>query len=95
MVSTSVVSSGSDQVQVGMYLAGDVQAAALADDLRIAQEVHANLLAHKQTKANAIQTISTQTVGLLTGKTTRQRDELAKAEKAVSELQKQIEQLGR
>ena len=94
MMSTSLVSSGSDQVQVGMYLAGDVQAAALAEDLRLAQEAFGNL-SMKHPKKDVIHTMSTEAAGLLTGKATRQRQELAKAEKTVSELQKQIEQLGR
>ena len=95
VISTSVVPSGSDQVQVGMYLVGDVQAAALAEDLLLAQEAFGNLLMKHPKKENVIQTISTEAAELFTGKTTRQRQESAKAEKAVSELQKRIEQLGK
>jgi hypothetical protein len=94
VISTSLVDVGANHVQIGMHLAGDVQAATLAEDFRTAQEVHANLLA-EQAKASVVQTISTQTVGLITGKTAQQRRELENAEKAVSELQKRIEQLAR
>jgi hypothetical protein len=95
MISTSLVDVGSNHVQVGMYLAGDVQAAALAEDLRTFQETYAALLAEQQIKGNVVQTISTQTVGLITGKTAQQRRELENAEKAVLEVQKRIEQLAR
>jgi hypothetical protein len=95
MISTSVVPSGSEEVQVGLYVAGDVQAAALAEDLRLAQEALENLLMKQPKKSYIIHTISTEAAGLLTGKAARQRQELANAKKAVSELQKRIEQLGK
>lgn len=95
MISTSVVPCGFDQTQVCMYLAGDVQAAALAEDLRLAQEALGNVLLKHAKNENVIHTFSTAAAGLFTGKTTRQVEELTKAEQAVSEVQKRIEQLGR
>jgi hypothetical protein len=94
MMSTSVVPAGTSQVQVGMYLSGDAEAAALAENLRISQEAFAKLLA-KHSKDNVFQTISTQTGNLLTGKTARQRRELEEAKKAVAETQARIEQLAK
>jgi hypothetical protein len=95
MISTSVVPSGSEEVQVGLYVAGDVQAAALAEDLRLAQETLEALLMKQPKKNHVIQTISTEAAGLLTGKATRERQELENAKRTVSELQKRIEQLGK
>jgi hypothetical protein len=92
MVSTSIVPSGSEQTQIGMYLAGDLDAAGLAEDLRLAQDAHAHLL--KQARSTRlIQTISTETASLITGRAARQRQEQQKSEQAVADLQHELESL--
>jgi hypothetical protein len=95
VMSTSLVDAGTEAVQVGMYLAGDLEAAALAEDFRNTEEIYADLLNKQKAKGNVIQTISTEAAGLLTGKSARQRQELENAEKAVEELRGQIEQLAK
>jgi len=95
VISTSVVPSGSASSQVGMYLLGDRQAAALAEQLWLAQESFENLLASPTKKPGILQTISTEAAEVFTGKTADQRPELTKAEHAVLEVQKRIEQLAR
>jgi hypothetical protein len=93
--STSVVSSGATQLQVGMYLVGDAQAASLAEELWLSQEIRESLLSNQPKSESVIHSISTEAAGLFSDKAQRPRDELVRAERAVLELQKQIEQLGR
>jgi hypothetical protein len=95
LFSTSVVPSGATQIQVGMYLVGDAEAAALAEELWLSQELRKNLLMNQSKSDSVIQTISTEAVGLFTDKATRQREELARADQTVADLQKKIEQLSR
>lgn len=95
VISTSVVPSGSASSQVGMYLLGDRQAAALAEQLWLAQESYENLLSTQTKKPSLLHTISTEAAGVFTGKTADEHPELAKAEKSILELQKRIGQLAR
>ncbi len=66
--STSVVPAGLEQSQIGMYLVGDAEAAALARELRQVQESHdAVLAAHLSKEADGLfdtmyATVSTQAV---------------------------------
>ena len=65
--STSVVPAGADQTLVGMYLAGDLQAAALAEELRECWKWrHAPAAPARQ--RIALDTFSTQAAGFFTGK---------------------------
>lgn len=95
VISTSVVPSGSARAQVGMYLVGDRQAAALAEQLWLAQESFENLLVKQAKKDGIFQTISTEAAEVFTGKTADQHPDLTKAEQAISALQKRIGQLAR
>jgi hypothetical protein len=91
--STSQVEAGGDRVQVGMYLAGNLEAARLAEGLRIAQERYDALLARQQSKGHVFQVISTSTVGLITGSAAQERQSVQEAEKTVAETQQQIQRL--
>jgi hypothetical protein len=95
LFATSVVPSGGAQVQVGMYLLGDAQAASLAEELWLSQEIRENLLLSQPKSEGVIHSISTPAVGLFSDKATRQREALIRAEQTVLDVQKQIEQLSR
>jgi hypothetical protein len=95
MLSTSVVSVGLKQAQIGMYLSPDAECAALADELRTREKTYEDLLAKAQTKGNVFQTISTQASGLLTGAKSQQRKKLQEVEEAVLEIQNRLKQLAK
>jgi hypothetical protein len=97
VISTSVVPSGADQAHIGLYLAGNAEATAVAEDFCRVQEARASLLAARQGKDCAFETFSTQAVVLFTGKKSESqaRKELDDAERAVSEVQNQLQQLSR
>ncbi len=97
LLSTSVVTAGAETAHVGLYLAGDQDAAAQAELLRHAQETRAAARVAKPAKENVFDTISLQTVSLFTGKkapraapTQKQLDE---AQKAVAEAEQRLKQL--
>ena len=95
--STSVVPAGARVVEVGMYLAGDAEAASLAEQLRRAQENHAELLAAQPPKPNVFDTFSCQTVGLFKGKKSQPPSsaDVEEAEQALADVQQQLKQLSR
>ncbi|HEX3724999.1 MAG TPA: hypothetical protein VHV08_02100 [Pirellulales bacterium] len=96
-LSTSVVPSGVERLPIGMYLAGDAEAAALAERLRLAQDSRQALQTAHAAKENVFDTISSQTVGLFTGKKseTPRRKEWDEAERTVLAVQKQLANLAR
>ena len=89
--STSVVPAGNNQIEVGMYLAGDGQAANLAEELRVYQDAYAKLAADAA-KENVFQTISTETGSLLAGKPSK-KQALKESRKAIADTQQRIKQL--
>ncbi len=95
--STSVVPAGADQTLVGMYLAGDLQAAALAEELRRVLEVRAMLPPPRPANECALDTFSTQAAGFFTGKkpTPPVDKERQDAERAIVEVQSRLRQLAR
>ncbi|MBI3837864.1 MAG: hypothetical protein HY288_08025 [Planctomycetia bacterium] len=97
LFSTSIVAAGADQTQVGMYLAADAEAAALADELRRVQEAHAAAEAIPPAKLGAFETISIQTAGLFTGKksATQARKKMKDAERDVRDVEDRLRQLAR
>jgi hypothetical protein len=95
MMSSSVASIGNAELKIGMYLSGDVEAASLADDLRVAQQTYQSLLTKQSAKSDWLHTISTQTADHLTGKAARRRRELEDAKKTVAERQDRVERLAR
>jgi hypothetical protein len=93
--SNSVVSSGSKQVQVGMYLVDDPTAAALVEELRIC-EANRDALAKHSTKDGVFQPISTQSAGLFGGLTNSQhRKKLQEIDSAIQQAQTRLKQLAR
>lgn len=73
-----------DQAEVGVYLASDTQAAAVAEELRMSQERVADLRAKQSSSGNLFQTISLKSGSLFGSKeTAKRRQELEDAEKAV------------
>ncbi len=94
--STTVVPSGTEQAQIGLYLSGDSEAAAVAEDFRRVQETRAVLVA-RPSKDCPLETFSTQAVVLLTGKKSESqaRKELDEAERAVVDVYNQLQQLAR
>jgi hypothetical protein len=97
LISTSVGSAGTEQAQIGMYLACDAEAAALAEELRRAHETYATILKTLPTKECALETISNQAAGLFTGKKPEPqvRKELADAEKAMVDVQERLKELAK
>jgi hypothetical protein len=97
LVSTSVVAAGSCEAEVALYLAGDADAAALAEQLRAAQETHAKVLASQRAKEGVFDTISSQTVRLFTGKKSdaERLKELHDAEKSIAQVEHQLRQMAR
>jgi hypothetical protein len=96
LLSTSLVDIGASQAQVGMYLAGDVQAAATAEEFCAAQETYANLLAKHSANDNVFQTISTQTAHLFkTRQAVEEAKSLENAEHAVRDARQRLEQMAR
>ncbi len=97
LISTSVVPAGANQVQVGMYLAGDAEAADLAEELRRAQETRAAMLTAGPAKDSVLETISIQASGLFLGKKSESqaRTELKDAERNVDDVQNRLKQLAR
>lgn len=47
MMTESIVPAGVEQAQVGLYLAGDLQAAKLVDQLRVVQDAYGDVLYHQ------------------------------------------------
>jgi hypothetical protein len=97
LISTSVVAAGGDQAQVGMYLAGDIEASNLAEDLRRAQENHLLLLRARPPKDNVLESFSTQAVSIFTGKKPdpHSRREVVEAGREVTEIESRLKQLTR
>jgi hypothetical protein len=80
-----------------MYLAGDAEAASLAEQLRRAQEDHAGLLDAQPPKPTVFDSISCQTVGLLKTKKARHPTpaDIDEAEQALADVQQQLKHLAR
>jgi hypothetical protein len=98
LFSTSIVPAGSRAAEVGLYLAGDTEAASLAEELRETQETRASVLAAQPPKENVFETISCQAAGLWGGKKKSDsawQKELADADQAVLDAQQQLKQLAR
>ena len=95
VISTSVVSIGASQIQVGMYLAGDTEAAIKAENLRISLDKYGELLAIHPVTNSMFRTISTETTSFFGGNKPVQRQDLRDAAKAVTEAQNQIGALTR
>ncbi len=95
--STAIVPAGRLVVDVGMHLAGDAEAASLAQELRRVQETHAKLLASQPPEPCVLETVSSQAVRLFAGKKPqhRSRQQLVEAETALAEVQKRLKQLAR
>jgi hypothetical protein len=96
--SRELVSAGARSAEVGMYLAGDVEAASLAEQLRLAQETRAKLAAGPSPKPNVLDAISCQTVGLLSPKKKPDpaaAENVAKAERALADAEARLKQLAR
>jgi hypothetical protein len=95
--STSVAPAGARRAEVGMYLAGDAEAAALAEQLRRAQEEHAKALAAQPPKPNVLDTLSSHSVGLFSGKKSdaETQRELEMAEQALADVRERLGQMAR
>jgi hypothetical protein len=97
LFSTAVVPAGRRVADVGMHLAGDAEAASLAEELRRVQETHAKLLASQPPKPCVLQTVSSQAVGLFAGKKSepKPKQQLVEAESALAKVHKELKQLAR
>lgn len=95
LVSTSVVPAGAEQAPIGMYLAGDVEAAASAERLRTAQETCAALRAARA-KYSLFDTLSSQASRFFApASSDPHRQQIADAERAVLNAQDCLKQLAR
>lgn len=97
LFSEAVVPAGRRAVEVGLHLAGDVEAASLAEQLRRAQEKHARLLAAAPPKPSVFEAISCQTVSLFTGGKADKRpsSDVREAADAVADARQRLQQLAR
>ncbi len=94
--SDSVVSSGTRELHVGLYLAGDAEGAELAERLTRAHESYLELAAVKPAKPNVFGTISTQTVSFFGKKPPkRENAELIQAREDLADAKRRLERLGR
>jgi hypothetical protein len=96
-LSATVVPAGGRQAEVGLYLAGDAEAASLAEQLRRAAEVYAERLAAQPPKPGVFDTLSSQTVGWLVSKKSdaQVRRDLEQAEEAFDDVRERLGQLSR
>ena len=98
LFATSIVPAGARTAEVGLYLAGDAEAASRAEELREAQETRARLLAAQPPKESVFETISCQAAGLLGNKKKHDSaspNELADAEQAAADASQRLKQLAR
>ncbi len=95
LVSTSVVPAGAERATVGMYLAGDGEAAALAERLRTAQETYAALRVSRDTES-VFDALSSHAVRFFSPKNSDlARKELETAHQGVVESQERLQRLAR
>jgi hypothetical protein len=97
LFSASMVPAGAREAEVGMYLAGDAEAASLAEQLRRAQEEHAKRLAAQPPKPGVLDAFASHSVGWFAGKKSdgEARRELEKAEQALTDVRERLAQLAR
>jgi hypothetical protein len=95
--SETIAPSGNRQVEVGLYLSGDVEAASLAEALRRVQEEYQDALAAQPPQPSALDKFSHQAVGLFTSKKPKQTtaSQLVEAKRALADVQRRLRSLGR
>ena len=94
--SDSVVASGTRELQVGLYLAGDAEGAELAEELTGAHEKYLELLTAQPPKPNVFDSVAAQTVSLFVKKSSKPaKSELDEAYDKLVEARRRLEQLGR
>jgi hypothetical protein len=91
MFATAIASVGSLEEKVGLYLSGDAEAAAIAEDLREAQENYLVLRLRQSAKEDLFRTISTHA----TGEASRRRRALEDARQKTVARQDRLERLSR
>lgn len=92
--SESVVTSGERNVEVGLYLAGDREAAALADQLREASDYYQELKTAKPPKTNVLTSFTVHSVNPFAKKSSTV-DHAEEARQALVDVQQQVKHLGR
>jgi hypothetical protein len=97
LFASSVAPAGARDAEVGLYLAGDVEAASLAEGLRRAQETYAKRLADLPPKPSTFEVLTSQTVGLFASKKTAgdPQAELEKSAQALDQIRDRLSQLSR
>lgn len=93
--SDSVVNSGSRELQVGLYLAGDVEGAELAEELTRAHENYLARLNGQPPKPNVFDSVAAQTVSLFVKKPKATKSDVDEAYDRLTEARRRLEQLGR
>jgi hypothetical protein len=95
--SETIAPSGDREVEVGLYLSGDAEAASLAEALRRVQEEYQQLLAAQPPQPNALDKFSHQAVGLFTSKKPKKANaaQLTEARQALADVQQRLRNLGR
>jgi hypothetical protein len=88
IISTSVVSAGAKTIPVGMFLSGDAEAGALAEELRIGEGVYEDVLI--KSKASIFQTFSAYGPSK-----SKQLKKLQDAENAVLQTRSRLKELAR
>ncbi len=97
LISTAVVPAGRNRIEVGMYLAGDVEAWRLAEEFRKAQESRMAALAAPPAKENVFEAISSSAVGLFACKKPdpHARKPLAEADDKLADVRTRLKELAR
>jgi len=94
--SSTTAVAGAKELEVGLYLAGDVEAASLAEELRKVQADLARLQTAPPAKSSMLDSISGQTVGLFsTKKPDARQKKIEAAADAVSDVRRRLSQLAR
>jgi hypothetical protein len=92
--SDSIVSSGERTVEVGLYLAGDSEAASLAEQLRQASEDYQRLQAERSQKTKVLNNFTVHSVSLFPKKAPAM-DPLEESRQTLVDIQQRIKHLGR
>jgi hypothetical protein len=95
--SETIAPSGNRKVEVGLYLAGDAEAASLAEALRRVQEEYFELLATQPPPPSALDKFSHQAVGFFSTKKPKKHAaaQLTEAKQALTDVQQRLKNLGR
>jgi hypothetical protein len=96
LLTSSIVTAGSQRAEIGLYLSGDAEAAATAEELRFALERRALLASQRGGKENVFSALSNQATALFVSKRSDHQDKvLAAAQATVRDVEHRLRELAR